>query len=149
YGIAIIPDELAGVGFAVRKPAQIPQRLRTRWHALEIERVLAPPNVQNVGRAIGGKGGLGQHHCHDGAEEQSLALHLMSPPLRFLKNLAPRPVALRSPKTFSKRIAVRLAWKPGYSVDGWRFQSLRSINISIARQCAVDSSDGMNCGRIK
>src|SRR5262249_22925497 len=46
--IVIIPHQLAGVAGTVRTTDQIPQRLRARWHRLEIECVLAPANPRNA-----------------------------------------------------------------------------------------------------
>src|SRR5438067_11980160 len=50
--IAVIADQLAGIGGAVRATAQISQGLRTRWHWLEIERVLAPAESYHAFCAI-------------------------------------------------------------------------------------------------
>src|SRR6266446_5795880 len=77
--IAIIADKLAVIGLAVRKSAQIAQWLRTRWHPLEVERVLAPPNLHEAGRTVSGKCRQAEHHCREGAEKQSVTFHMMSP----------------------------------------------------------------------
>src|SRR6266852_1403521 len=87
--IAIIADKLAVIGLAVRKSAQIAQWLRTRWHPLEVERVLAPPNLHKAGRTVSGKCRQGEHHRREGAEEQSVAVHLMAPSIALSQKSSP------------------------------------------------------------
>src|SRR5258708_11068774 len=87
--IAIIADKAAVIGLAVRKSAQIAQWLRTRWHPLEVERVLAPPNLHKAGRTVSGKCRQGEHHRREGAEEQSVAFHLMSPSIALSQKSSP------------------------------------------------------------
>ncbi len=86
--ILIVAHQLAGIGGAVRTAAQIPQRLRTRRHPFEIERVLAPAKLHHPrrggragrgGRTGRGERGQSKHRRPEDAEEQSLAFHLMSP----------------------------------------------------------------------
>src|SRR5262249_2742483 len=91
--IAIIADQFTGVGLAIRKPAQIPQRLRPRWHSLEIERVLAPPNLHDTRRAVSRKRWQGEHQHREDAEEQSLAFHLLSP---SITSYVPHPTTAAS-----------------------------------------------------
>src|SRR5712671_5100501 len=87
--IAIIADKLAVIGLAVRKSAQIAQWLRTRWHPLKVERVLAPSNLHEAGRTVSGKCRQGEHHCREGAQTQSVAFHLMSPSVALSQKSSP------------------------------------------------------------
>src|SRR5215469_12633659 len=84
--IAIVADEPPGIGLAVRQSAQIPQRLRPRWHSLEIERVLAPANLHDSRRAVGGVRRQSEHHRRKDADEQSLTWHRVPPWLAVWRN---------------------------------------------------------------
>src|SRR6266436_2891502 len=91
--IMIVADQLAGIAGAVRTAAQIPQRLRTRWHRLEIERVLAPASPCDTRRAVRPKRRQSERRRGENAEEQSLAFHLMSPSRPFFLSARVRPMA--------------------------------------------------------
>src|ERR1700674_3816206 len=104
--IAIIADTPAVISLAVRKSAQIAQWLRTRWHPLEVERVLAPPNLHEAGRTVSGKCRRRKHHCRKGAEKQSVAFHLISPCIAlFSKIVAVGQRSEVSGSTESKQMA--------------------------------------------
>src|SRR5258708_3580436 len=76
-------DRIAGIAGAVRTAAHVSQGLRTRWHRLEIERVLAPANPCDSRRAVRRKRRQSERRRGENAEEQSLAFHLMSPSRPF------------------------------------------------------------------
>src|SRR6266436_3854077 len=81
--IMIVAYQLAGIAGAVRTAAHVSQRLRTRWHLLEIKRVLAPANPRDARRVVRRKRRHSEYRRRENTEEQSLAFHLMSPSRPF------------------------------------------------------------------
>src|SRR5258708_32944806 len=89
--IKIIADQLTGIAGAVRTAAQIPQRLRTRWHRLAIERVLTPANPSDARRAVRRKRRQSERPRADNAEQQSPAFHFLPPSPLFFSSPRPPP----------------------------------------------------------